>query len=206
MGTEKKKKHTEHRLVGTATTGNDTNHTTRGVLDNLLGTTGKLDTGLAVLRVLANDADVVTGGTTKRTPVTRLLLDVGNDGTFRNGGKREDVADGQGSILSGIDELASVHALVGDEGLGDLLKLVGVTELDLGERSTTAGVVDDLLHDTTDVSMTLSIVERTELRGGLVETGVSRWKEANTISISVSFFFGPFLSLYLYFSPSFEFF
>lgn len=54
--------------------------------------------------------------------------------------------------------------------------------------------------------MTLSIVERTELRGGLVETGVSRWKEANTISISVSFFFGPFLSLYLYFSPSFEFF
>lgn len=164
----------EQRLVGTTTTGNDTNHTTRGVLDNLLGTGGQLDTGLAVLGVLANDGNVVAGGTTESTTVTRLLLDVGDDGTFGDRGEREDVADSQSSVLSGVDELASVHALVGNEGLGDLLELVGVTELDLGEGSTTAGIVDDLLHDTTGVSMTLSVVERTELGGSLVETGVGR--------------------------------
>lgn len=84
--------------------------------------------------------------------------------------------DGQGSVLAGVDELAGVHALVGDEGLGDLLELVGVTELDLGEGSTTTGIVDNLLHDTTDVSMTLSVVKGTELGGSLVQTGVSRWK------------------------------
>lgn len=168
------KKHTQHRLVGTATTGDDTNHTTRGVLDNLLGTTGELDTGLALLRVLADDGNVVTRGTAKRTPVTRLLLDVGDDGTLRDGSEREDVADGQSGVLSGVDELASVHALVGDEGLGDLLELVGVAELDLGEGSTTTGIVDNVLHNTTSVSMTLSVVKDTELRGGLVETGVSR--------------------------------
>lgn len=167
----------EQGLVGTATTGDDTNHTTGGVLDDLLGTGGELDTGLAILRVVANDGNVVTGGTAKSTTVTGLLLDVGDDGTLGHGGEGKDVADGQGSVLTGVDELAGVHALVGDEGLGDHLELVGMAELDLGEGSTTAGIVDDLLHDTTGVSMTLSVVKGTELGRSLVETGVGRCKE-----------------------------
>jgi hypothetical protein len=166
----------EQRLVGTATTGNDTNHTAGSVLDDLLGTGGELDTGLAILGVVANNGNVVTGGTAKRTTVTRLLLDVGDDGTLGHGGEREDVADGQGSVLTGVDELAGVHALVGDEGLGDHLVTVGVTELDLGEGSTTAGIVDDLLDDTTGVTVSLSEVEGPELGRGLVQAGVGRCK------------------------------
>lgn len=188
-------KHTQHRLVSTTTTGNNTDHTTGRVLDDLLGTTGKLDTGLAVLRVLANNGHVVTRGTAKRTTVTSLLLDVGDNGTLGNGGHGEDVADGQGGVLPGVDELASVHSLVGDEGLGDHLVLVGVTELDLGEGSTTAGVVDDFLHDTTDVSMSLGEVRGTELGGSLVETGVSRWKkrrESSAICLFLLIFFFSF--------------
>ena len=181
----------EQGLVGTATTGDDTNHTTGSALDDLLGTGGELDTGLAIL-VVANDGNVVTGGTAKSTTVTGLLLDVGDDGTLGHGGEGEDVADGQGSVLSGVDELASVHALVGDESLVDHLELVGVAELDLGEGSTTAGIVDDLLHNTTDVSMALSVVKGTELGGGLVETGVRRCKDGKKklISISMSTAFG----------------
>jgi hypothetical protein len=59
-----------------------------------------------------------------------------------------------------------------------------VAELDLGEGSTTAGIVDDLLHDTTGVSMTLSVVKGTELGRGLVETGVGRCKERKKKIIS----------------------
>lgn len=166
----------EQGLVGTTTTGDDTNHTTGGVLDNLLGTGGELDTGLAVLGIVADDGHVVTGGAAKSTTVTSLLLDVGDNGTLGHGGKGQNIADGQGSVLTGVDELAGVHALVGDEGLGDLLVRVGVTELDLGERSTTAGIVDDLLDDTAGVSVTLSEVKGAELRRRLVETGVGRCK------------------------------
>jgi hypothetical protein len=54
-----------------------------------------------------------------------------------------------------------------------------MTEADLGQRSTTTGVVDDLLHHTANVSMSLSVVESAELGGGLVETGVGRWKSRN---------------------------
>jgi len=177
----------EQGLVGTATTGNDTNHTAGGVLDDLLGTGGELDASLAVLGVVANDGNVVTGGTAKRTTVTRLLLDVGDNGTLGQGGEGQNVTDGQSGVLTGVDELAGIHALVGDEGLGDHLELVGVTELDLGEGSTTAGIVDDLLDDTTGVSVTLGEVEGTELRRRLVETGVSRCKQENRYQHSDSF-------------------
>lgn len=121
---------------------------------------------------MADNGDVVTGGTADSTTVTNLLLDVGDDGTLRDGAEGKDVADGEGSVLAGINELAGVHALVGNEGLALLLELVGGVEDNAGERSTTTGVVDDLLHNTTDVAVALGIVERSELRRGLVQPGV----------------------------------
>lgn len=123
---------------------------------------------------MTNDGNVVTRGTAESTSVTDLLLDVGDDGTLRNGAQGQDVADGESGVLSGVDELTGVHALVGDESLGDILVLVRAAEGDLGERSTTAGVVDDLSHDAANVSMSLSVVEGTELSWRLVETGVGR--------------------------------
>jgi len=48
---------------------------------------------------------VVTGGTAERTTVTGLVLDVGEDGTFGDGGEGQDVADVKGGVLSGVDEL-----------------------------------------------------------------------------------------------------
>lgn len=68
--------------------------------------------------------------------------------------------------------MAGVHALIGDEGLGDLLELVGGSEDDAGKGSTTTRVVDDLLDYTSDVTMALSEVERAELGGGLSQAGV----------------------------------
>ena len=164
----------EQGLVGTTTTGNNTNHTTGGVLDNLLGTGGQLDAGLALLRVVTNDGHVVARGATQSTTVTSLLLNVGDNGTFGHRGEGKNVTDGQSGALPGVDELASVHALVGDESLGNHLELVWVTELDLGERSPTTGIVNDLLHDTANVAMALSVVESAELSRGLVEAGMGR--------------------------------
>ena len=160
---------TKEGLVGTSTTGNDTDHATDGGLDELLGARGELDAGLALVGVVANDGNVVARGAAESTTVANLLLDVGDDGTLRDGAEGEDVADGERGVLAGVDELASVHALVGDEGLGVKLVAVGVAEDDLGQRRTTAGVVDDLLHDTTDVAMALGKVESAELRRRLVK-------------------------------------
>jgi hypothetical protein len=57
---------------------------------------------------VADNGHIVTGGTAERTTIRSLLFDVGEDGTFGDGGKREDVADGESSVLSGVDELLIV--------------------------------------------------------------------------------------------------
>lgn len=95
----------EEGLVGTSTTGDDTNHTTAGRRKDLLSAGGELDTGLALVGVVADDGNVVTGGTAERTTVTGLVLDVGEDGTLRDGVEGQDVADGESGVLSGVDEL-----------------------------------------------------------------------------------------------------
>lgn len=174
---------TQEGLVCPATTSNNADHATSAAADDLLGARGELDAGLALIRVVTDNGDVVAGGATERTTVTRLLLNVGNHGTLRDGGEGEDVADGQGGVLAGVDELASVHALVGDESLGDLLELVGRVENDAGERRTTAGVVDDLLHETPDVAMALGVVEGAELRRVLPQAGVGSENAASALTL-----------------------
>lgn len=57
---------------------------------------------------MANDSNVVTRGTAERTTVTVLVLDVGQDGTLGDGVEGQDVANGESSVLSGVDELRRV--------------------------------------------------------------------------------------------------
>ena len=83
------------------------------------------------------------------------------------------IADGEGSVLAGVDELASVHAFICDEGLGVQLEAVRVAEDDLGEWCSTARVVYDVLHNTTDISMALCVVVGAELGWCFIESGVS---------------------------------
>ena len=75
-------------------------------MDDLLGTRGELDAGLALIGVVADNGDVVAGGAAQSTTVTDLLLDVGDNGTLGHGAQGQDVADRQGSVLAGVDELA----------------------------------------------------------------------------------------------------
>jgi len=173
----------EEGLVGTATTSNDTDHTTAAGEDNLLGTGGELDTGLALIGVVADNGNVVAGSAAERATVTNLLLDVGNDGTLRHLTEGKDVADGKSGLLSGVDELAGVHALVGDEGLGNLLESVGVAEDDLGERGTTTSIVDDLADYTSKVAVALGIIEVSELGRSLVQARVGREDGSTTLTL-----------------------
>jgi hypothetical protein len=57
---------------------------------------------------VADDGNVVAGGTAERTTVTGLVLDVGENGTLGHGVEGQDVADGERGVLSGVDELCAV--------------------------------------------------------------------------------------------------
>jgi len=102
----------EEGLVCTATTCDDTDHTTARAGENLLSAGGELDTSLALIGVVADNGHVVARGTTERTTVTRLILDVGEDGTLRDGVERKNIADSESGVLSGVDELPTVSLCV----------------------------------------------------------------------------------------------
>lgn len=176
-------KRTQERLVGPSTTSDDTDHTTDGALDDFLGAGWELDASLALVRVVADDGHVVARSPAERTTVANLLLDIAHDGTFGDGAEGKDIADSQTGVLAGVDELASVHALVGDEGLGVQLEAIRVAKDDLGEGRAAARVVDNLAHDAAKVAMALGEVESSELCWCLVQAGVGGEDGAATLAL-----------------------
>ena len=72
--------------------------------------------------------------------------------------------------LSVVEELSAVHALHSSDRHSGLLEVVGVLELDLGNRGTTAAVMDDVPHDTLDVTLTLGKVESVVSHRALAKT------------------------------------
>ena len=52
---------------------------------------------------------------------------------------------------------------------------VGVTELHFGQWCASAGIVNDILDDTSNVTVLFCEVEGSELRRSLVEASMGRW-------------------------------
>jgi hypothetical protein len=65
--------HTEQRLVSPTTSSDDTNHSTDGALDHLLCARRKLDARLALIRVVADNGDVVSGSAAELKIMSAIL-------------------------------------------------------------------------------------------------------------------------------------
>lgn len=177
-------------LVDTTAAGNDADHGAVGGGHNLLGAGGQLDTGLLGVGVVGNHGGVVARGTGQTAAITGLLLQVADDGTLRHLAQGHNVSDLEGGLATAVDELSGVHALGGDEQLLADLVAVGIAEVDDGQRSATAGIVDDVLisrkivlvslwkgnlrwgrgthlDNTANVAGTLGEVQGTQLSGSL---------------------------------------
>lgn len=118
----------KHRLVAATTTRNLTHSRTAARRNGLLGARRKLDTGEARVEVVGDQNAVFTRRLGEGTAVTELGLDVADNGTFRHGVQRQNVTDGQSSLLTGVHELTSVRTFGGDEELLLVAVLLGVTE------------------------------------------------------------------------------
>lgn len=66
------------------------------------------------------------------------------------------------TLVAAVNVLSSVHALSSDEVLGVDSVSVRVSELDLGERSTSSRIVDDGSDDSLDESVSLSKIVGSE--------------------------------------------
>lgn len=149
-------------LVDSFTGGNQTNHGSGVTSEGLSGTRRKLDSGLGKIVGVTDDDSGSTGASGQFTLITRLGFNVADGSTFGDLVDGEDVTSGEGSFISTVDELTSVHAFSSQE-VGSLESIfIGVSEDDLGEGSTTAGIVEDLSNDTLDVTVLFSEIENSE--------------------------------------------
>jgi len=122
---------------------------------------------------VGDDGGVVARAASEHATVGNPVLHVANDGTLRHHSNWENVSDAQCGLLSGINELASVHSLHCDEQLLVLLEFVLVSENHFGKGGTTSLVVNNLLHDTLDVPLPLSEIKGPVLGGSLASVRVS---------------------------------
>lgn len=96
--------------------------------------------------VVGDDGGIVARSASKLAAVTGLLFQVADNGTFGHGTNGQHIANLQVSFASGVNKLAGVHALDGDEELLAQFVLVRVAEDDLRQWGTPAWVMDDFLR------------------------------------------------------------
>mmetsp|Transcript_15901 Transcript_15901/g.24749 ORF Transcript_15901/g.24749 Transcript_15901/m.24749 type:complete len:205 (+) Transcript_15901:269-883(+) len=163
----------EKGLISTSSTGNNTNLSTDTRGNSLLTSRGETKTGGSLIIIVGNNDGETPRSTGKSTTITDLGLNVAHNSSLGNTVQRQAVSNNQVGLLTAVDELTSVHTLGGNHKLGVALVLVGIQELNLSNGGTSARVVDDLLDDSTDVTMTLSVVEGAKLHGALTGAHVS---------------------------------
>ena len=124
---------------------------------------------------MADDRNVVSRGPRQHTTIAHLLLNVRHQCTFGYRAQGQDVSDAESSFLAGIDELPCVHALIGDEGFCMQFEAVRVTKLHFGQWCASAGVVNNVFDDTSNVTVLFREVKSSELRWSLVQASMGRW-------------------------------
>jgi len=164
----------EQRLIDSSATGDDANHSAIAGRNGLLGSRGQFHLGLVLIGVVGDDGGVVARGSGEFAAVSHLLLELADDGSLGHSANGHHVSDRQVRLLAAVHELARVHALHGDERLLTLLELVRISKLYDGERRSASGVVDDVLDDALDVSMTLGVVDGAKAGGALAMFVVRR--------------------------------
>jgi len=112
---------------------------------------------------VTDDDGGAAGGSGEGASVTSLGLAVRDDGTFGEAIDGQDIADGESSLGTSIDELTGEETLNSDEILSTVLELVGVSEDNLGERCAATSVVHNFLDDSLDVPFSFGEVEGSEL-------------------------------------------
>merc|ERR1719244_1302551 len=155
----------QQRLIDSSSTGDDADHRAVAGRNRLLRSRGQFHFRPSHIRVVGDDGGVVSGSSGQFAAISQLLLQLADDGSLRHGADGHHVADGQRRLLAAVDELTRVHALDGDERLLALLKFVGISKLDDGQRCAASGVVNDVLDDAFDVAVAFGVVGSAEAGG-----------------------------------------
>jgi len=170
-------------FIGSLSTGNDSNHSSAWSDNGLSGSWWKSDSGLSAVIGVTNDDWWSTWGSGERSSVSELTFAVWDDGTLWHLVDWKNISNGEGCFAAGIDELACVHSFDSDEILNSLLVSVCISERNLCEWCTSTWVMNDVLHNTLHISLSLTKVQSSE--SGWSDSVSAARLENKTTSVSL---------------------
>jgi hypothetical protein len=135
---------------------------------------------------MADNDRVVPRRPGEDTAIPDVVLNVADNGTLRDPPERQDVANGECSTASAVNELASVHALSSHEQLLLVLVPEWMAEGDLGQRRAAARVVDDVGDHALQVPVALAEVEGPEPGRALAVMGMGLEHGPRTLALSAN--------------------
>lgn len=109
---------------------------------------------------------------TKITSVCHVGLHIAHKGSFGNLSDRQNISYGKSSLGSAVDVLARVHALSGEEVLLVLFETIRVSEGHVGHWGASSTVMDDLFDNSSDITISLGVIQVSELRLSHTEMAV----------------------------------
>jgi len=174
----------QHRLVQASAARNNADHRAHGRLERLARAGRQPDLRRALLAVVRDERAVVARALGDLAAVPGLALEVADDRPLGHRTDRQDVARRELGLDTAVDELPGVHALRGAHELLVELEAVRVAEVHLNQGRAAPGVVDDLLDDTLDVAVALTVVIDAELRGTLAVLGVGHEDSAGALTLA----------------------
>ena len=152
----------EDGLLGSSTSSDDADGGAGVRVDGLSHTRRKSDSGSGSVFRLRNDGGEGTGGTGVLSLITSVLLHVADKSTFGDLLDGKNISDGKRGLGSAVDVLAGVETFgsnvkfsVGSEG-------VGISELDLGDGGSTAGVVNDFPDNPSNETISFRVIQTAE--------------------------------------------
>merc|ERR1719454_2200395 len=152
----------EEWLVGSLTTSDEANHGSATTNDGLSGAGWKSDSGLLSIVGVTDDDARGAGGSGERSSISELGLAVGHNCSFWQVINWDNISNCELSLRSTVDVLAGVHSFDGDEILNSLLVSVCISEDNLCKWRSSAWVVDNVLHNSLHVSLSLNVVKSSE--------------------------------------------
>jgi hypothetical protein len=175
----------EQRLISSTSSSDNADLSTNCGRNGLLSSRRKSETGGSLVFIVGDNNGKGTRASGKSTTISLLGLNVADNGSLRDDLQRKNISDSQGGLLSTINELASVHTLSADEKFVVSLVTVSIQELDLGKRSSSTGVMNDLLDNSTDISLLFGIVQSSELDSTLSGSGMRLENSGLTLTLGL---------------------
>jgi len=155
-------------FVGTTTASHDSDHSSVGRRNDLLRSGWQSDASSSGVRIVSDDRRVIARSARQPASISRLLFQIANNRSFRQSPDGQNIPNLDSSFLSAINELPGVESFGGDHGFATSLVAVRISELDESQGGASTGIVDDVLDHSLDVSVSLSEVDRSQLRRTLL--------------------------------------